>query len=89
MRNADTLVGVPTEFSPRADDPAWRAYADAWSAVHDPALLRRYADDIAVTHEINRAALWWNAMGQMTPDEWARWGDSPKTHLIGLLETSV
>lgn len=47
------------------------AYAEAWS------------DDVLA---INRAGLWWRALRQMTAEEWEQWGDSPREHLLELLE---
>lgn len=89
---AESLV-VPRRSAARSDaidfSAVEHAYAQAWADVHDPALIGRHRDDIELVHEVNRAALWWRAMAQMTPEEWIAWGDSPKEHLLNVAKAAA
>ena len=84
----ETLV-VPWALA-RHEGLAWpaaeAAYLARWADLVDHTTLRALWRDAALTHDVNRAQLWWHALEGARPDELAEWGGMAKDRMSTLLE---
>lgn len=62
------------------------AYAVRWSDLVDHATFRSLWRDAAVTHDVNRAQLWWHSIEGARPEELAEWGGMAKDRMTTLLQ---
>jgi hypothetical protein len=84
----ETLV-VPWAVA-RHEGLAWRgaeaAYLARWADAVDHATFRALWRDAAMTHDVNRAQLWWHSIEGARPDELAEWGGMAAARLRSLTE---
>ena len=62
------------------------AYHAGWADLVDPATLRSLWRDAALTHDVNRAQLWWWAVDGARADELAEWGGAARERLMTAIE---
>ena len=62
------------------------AYLARWADLVDHATFRSLWRDAALTHDVNRAQLWWQAIEGARPDELAEWGGGAAERLRTAME---
>lgn len=66
-------------------EAVFSAYAECWSDVASRAEVRDWQVAGEVTHSVNRAMTWWNALASASPEESEEWGHAPAHHLRQVL----
>lgn len=93
IEDADQVVWTPVRDAYLAEwSDAWSGGSSAGpparptlgvpTSAPDSAALDEQMGAATLTHAVNRSASWWDALGEASDTEWARWGEAPVRHLV-------
>jgi hypothetical protein len=89
---AHPLESLPLPWALTKDDLSlpWHelvaAYHEPWSDLLTVDDLVELLQAAVVTQPVNRSFGWWEALTEVTEEEWSEWGEAPARHLANVVE---